>query len=582
MVKRILSFILIGLLLAATPLWAAQVTAVADRNRIGEGDSLHLELRVQGKPAADPDLNVLRQDWDILNRSRNSQVQIVNGDFTRSLVISLTLMPKRSGEVKIPAVCFGSDCSLPLPIQVSTQPLATSAGDELLLEADVEPKQVLVGQQVVLTIRVLHRGTLTSASLNNVQPQGVPADIQPLGEDRNFETNRDGYHYQGIERRYALFPQQAGELLLPRLTLQAQVASADGFGAFGTSTRNLRRFSPALTVQVAAQPANGNGRLWLPATAVTLTDSWQHQSPQFRVGEPVTRTLTLQVTGLPAAHLPDLSLPLPSGWKSYPDQPVRNDSDASSGVVGTLEQKIAVVPTAAGTLKLPGFDLDWYDVNSGQWQVAKVAPLSVTVAPAAPGSVSQPPPSVAPPAPAPAQSAPPESAPAPVPQPKPAAQASPTHQISPWLWVSCGLAIGWLLTLLWWWQQRRRQPQGRVDSIPEKPLEVRERDAFKQLLVAARSNDPAATRQALVVWGRSRWPERCSNLEQLALLLDEPLQILIENLSRELYSKTAGAWQGEDLMRELQRWRGQKVEKGKTVDLPPLYPAGKPGSREPL
>ncbi len=115
-----------------------------------------------------------------------------------------------------------------------------------------------------------------------------------------------------------------------------------------------------------------------------------------------------------------------------------------------------------------------------------------------------------------------------------------------------------LLTLLWWWQQRRRQPQGKVDSIPEKPLEVRERDAFKQLLAAARSNDPVATRQALVVWGRSRWPERCSNLEQLALLLDEPLQIFIENLSRELYSKTAGAWQGEDLMRELQRWRGQK------------------------
>ena len=575
MVKRILSFILIGLLLAATPLWAAQVTAVTDRDRIGEGDSLHLELRVQGKPAADPDLSVLEQDWDILNRSRNSQVQIVNGDFTRSLVISLTLMPKRSGEVKVPAVCFGADCSLPLPIQVSTQPLATVAGDELLLEADVEPKQVLVGQQVVLTIRVLHRGTLTSASLNNVKPQGVPADIQALGEDRNFETKRDGYRYQGIERRYALFPQQAGELLLPRLTLQAQVASANGFGAFGTSTRDLRRFSPALTVQVAAQPAASNGRLWLPATAVTLTDSWQQQPPQFRVGEPVTRTLTLQVTGLPAAHLPDLNLPLPTGWKSYPDQPVRNDSDVSSGVVGTLEQKIAVVPTKDGTLKLPGFDLDWYDVNSGQWQIAKIAPVKVTVAPAAPGSVSQPPSSVAPPVPVPANPAPLESAPAAEPPPKIAAQAPPASGSFPWLWVSCGLAVGWLLTLLCWWRQHRRQQQDRIDPAMEEPLEVREKEAFKHLLAAAQGNDPVATRQALASWGRSRWPATAGNLEQLALQLDEPLQAAISQLSRALYSQTGGDWQGDVLIGELKRWRGQKVEKSKTVDLQPLYPARK-------
>ena len=574
MVKYLL-FLLLLLGFISQPLLAAQINAGADRDRIGLGESLNLQLRVDGKADDDPDLSVIKKNWDILNQSSSSQTQIINGSISRSRVISLTLMPKNSGRVDVPAICFGNDCSMPLTIQVAEQQATAAQGDELLLETEASPQTVKVGQQVLLTIRVLHRVNLAGAGLDNVQPQGVEADIEQLGEDRSFETRRAGYLYKVIERRYALFPTEAGILTIPRLTLQAQVTDGGGFSSFSTRTRSLRRFSKPLDIVVQSQATDSMGRLWLPATEVTLSDSWQQQAPQFRVGEPATRTLTLQVKGLPAAHLPDLKLSLPINWKSYPDQPLRADSDDSSGRIGTLQQKIAVVPTEAGTMKLPGFALDWYDVTSNQWKIAEIPALTVTVAPAAAGSVPpQNPPVAQQPLQPPVAEKQQVEAPA-TPQPKTQVGGTkmPESGTSSWLWVSIALAIGWLLTVLMWWRQSYRRPGKAIDEGKDNGA-LREKDAFKHLGAVIKSNDPVATRQALVAWGQSRWPGLISNLEQLAGKLDDPLRAEISHLSRALYSPTADAWQGEILLRELKRWRGQKGDKSKVSELPSLYPAG--------
>ena len=573
MVKYIFSLLLL-LCLIGQPLCAAQVNAVADRDRIGLGESLNLQLRVDGKPDGDPDLSVVKQNWDILNQSSSSQTQIINGNFSRSRVVSLTLMPKNSGTVDIPAICFGQDCSMPVTIQVSEQQAAATKGDEVRLETEVQPQTVMVGQQVLLTIRVLHRVNLAGAGLDNIEPQGVDTDIEQLGEDRSFETRRDGYLYKAIERRYALFPNEAGQLIIPRLTLQVQVPDNDGFSSFSSRTRTLRRFSAPLTVAVQSQPTDQNGRLWLPATAVTVSDSWQQQKPQFRVGEPVTRTLTLQVKGLPAAHLPDLKLPLPSNWKSYPDQPVRADSDDDSGRIGTLQQKIAVVPTEAGTMKLPGFDLDWYDVTSQQWQVAKIPAMNVTVAPAAPGTVAQQPPVVQPQVPV---SPPQQQAPAsisPQAEVKNSTVVAPDQGLSPWLWVSVALTVCWLVTLVLWWRQSRHQGQAQQDlqDASQNQAAGREKDAFKQLMKALRQNNPQISRQALLEWGRCRWPEISHNLEHLAGHLGPELTREIEQLSEALYTDKDIAWHGEAMAEELQRWRQRKENKTPQVQLPGLYP----------
>lgn len=566
MVKRITALLLILLLGAPLSLLAAQVTAVADRDRISAGESLQLELQVKGSADGDPDLSVLRHDWQILSRSQSSQMQLINGSFNRALVYSLTLMPRHSGELQIPAVCFGKDCSLPLPVQVSQTSAVQDQTSPLLLEVDAQPRQALVGSQVLLTVHLLHRVDLAQASLSDPQPQGVDCEIQQLGKDRSYETRRNGYLYQAVERRYVLFPQKAGPLHLPALQLDAQVAAPPShLDPFGQLLRPVRRFSQPLDIRVEPAPNDLVNRSWLPARELSLTDDWQQHPPALRVGEPATRTLVLKAQGLPAAHLPALKLPTPSGWKSYPDQPSREDGSDSAGIVGTLRQKIALVPTRPGDVKLPAVDLDWYDVTSRQWRRAHLDPLLVTVAPAAPDT-SAPAPRPVPP-PAPAQTPPAKTAPAPSPQ------SPPRTTTGLWPWLSLLLGLGLLVSLLLLWRQRRRPQREVVREQSETAAPVRAKDALKMVLSAVDANDPKAVRQALLAWSSCRWPAAgLQDLEQLAERCGEPLAGELVRLGQVLYGRGSGSWQGKGLAEALESWLKQQQVRPQPAHLPPLYP----------
>lgn len=566
MVKR--TSILVLILLIAIPyrLMAAQVSAVADRNRLAEGESLRLELRVKGSPDSDPDLSVLEQDWEILSRSQSSQMSIVNGDTSRSVVYSLVVMPRRTGVVEIPPVCFGADCSISLPIQVSKEAAATQTGAApLLLEAEATPQQVPAGAQVLLTVRLLHRVDLAQASLSEPKAEGVATEVQKIGEDRAFEVRREGYLYQAIERRYALFPQTAGMLHIPGLQLDAQVNSGTTrFDPFGRSLKPMRRHSEPIEIRVDP-PAREHA--WLPAGNVSLQDDWQGKVVSMTVGEPATRTLTLTATGLPAARLPLSQINVPEGFKSYPDQPDRTDHPGEQGITGVLQQKLALVATRPGHYRLPAIDLDWWDTAQGRWQKAHLAAVELEVAPATGSAVvsqSQP---VMP-------AAVPTDQPASTPSATPPAPTTPvgTSSAGFWPWLCLGLALGWLVTLVCFWGKPRRTAPP-TTNVGQTALIASEKLARKALLQAARSNDPRATRQALLNWSRTLWPgSPITDLEQLASRCGDPLDSELASLNQALYGVSAGAWQGSALAAAVQEWQQRQVPPA-SQDLPPLYPA---------
>lgn len=566
--------LVLALLLALPPvLLAAQVTAVTDRDRIGAGESLQLELRVDGSPDDDPDLGVLDGDWEILNRSQSNQMQLINGSLSRSLVLSLSLMPRRSGNLPIPAICFGSDCSQPLSVTVSEQSVSSGTAAPLLLEAEAQPRQVPVGAQILLTVRVLHRVDLVQASLSEPRFEGGAADIRQLGKDRSFEMRRNGYRYQVIERRYTVFPRQAGQFKISALQLDAQIdAGPSRRDVFGRSLQQVRQNSLALPIEVTEPPGDLGSRYWLSARGLTLEDDWQQHPPTLRVGEPATRTLTLTAAGLPSASLPDLKLPVPDGWKSYPDQPSRQDSENDQGIVGTLQQKLALVPTQPGTVELPAIDLDWYDVSAGQWSRVHLDALKLEVAPAAAGSLVTSSPLQVPAAPvapvAPAVPSPDE----PGSETLPAASGPELVDAGFWPWLSLALGLAWLATLALLWRARRSSPSAKEHPFSGGARGDSERTALKAVLAAAGRNDPQSSRQALLHWSRLRFPEAAGReLEMMCSIGGEPLRAALTELDITLYGQARGPWRGEALCAALKKLT--REERKAPEALPPLYPA---------
>lgn len=566
MVMQLFNVILTLLLLMSPTLsLAAQLEAVLDRTRVGLEESFTLELRASGSVDGEPDLSVLERDFELLGQSQSSQVQIVNSDISRTTVWSLALLARDAGRKEIPALCIGSDCSKPVMVEVLPAGQANSSAtgaNELLLEVSAEPGQLWVQSQLLYKVRLFTRLNFLQASLSEPEPRGVEAVVQKLGEDRNYETERDGLRYRVIERNYVIFPQQSGGLIIPPVQFAAQIAEGGrrSFDPFNQRTRQLRKRSEEISIEVL--PAvESRGRNWLPASDLQLEDDWQ-QPPQLTVGEPATRTITLRASGLPSAQLPSLATEIPEGVRSYPDQAIREDQFNGNGVLGILQQKLALVPTRPGTLRLPEIKIDWWDLQGERWRQTLLPAIELQVRPAA----AQPAVVITPPA---AQRSTAEV------ENKSAVEVPtvPTT-VEPgfWPWLSLALGCGWLFTLMLLAKgklarDKNKKPQEQREEAPDLKA------AQRELQQAIRANNQLQIRTALLAWGTALSPKQPpGNLEELAILCGDPLKQQVEAFSRSLYSRDAEPWDGQALLTTIQQVERERAEIRKMNQLPPLYP----------
>ncbi len=547
-----------------SPASAAEITARADRSPVTLGESFSLIFEAQGSVDDQPDFSPLERDFEILGQNQSSNISIINGQMSRQKSWVVTLMAKRSGIFTIPPISFGSDSSGAVHLTVREAPAdARPDGDDLFLEVEAGPEKVYVQQQVLLTVRLFHRVEIGNASLSDPELTGSEALVEKLGDDSSYETTRNGKRYRVVERRYAIFPQQRGQVSIAPVRFEGQVAASTRtrFGLFDQRMQVRRVQSPEieLTVLPVTQPLSAGN--WLPAKTLQLVEEWPQDPPAFKVGEPVTRTLTLAAEGLTAAQLPVIEPPLPEGMKGYPDQPVLENKTSSTGIVGIRQEKTALIPTRSGKLILPPVEIAWWNVKAGRLETAKLAERTIEVLPATevktPTTAPQPPSSPLPTSVAPAP--PPEAG---------AAEKSSGY----WPWLCLGLAFGWAATLLVWLRSRRTQTK---QSSGGEPLQNRpsEKIAVKKIREGCFNHDPQGAKEGLLEWARICWAENApGSLGEISRRCEEPLAEEIRNLNQALYGQNKEDWQGAGLWSSFEK--RQKSARGKTVEegtLEPLF-----------
>jgi hypothetical protein len=612
------------LLLALLSAWtlgasASELAASLDRTRIVLGETVLLTLSAPGDSWGIPELDPLEGDFDVESRGQSTNMTIINGQASSTREWRFLLAPKRTGTLTIPALDIGDLRSEPIRLEVLPASAAGEVGRTLpvLVEVEVDEETPYVQGQVIYTARVLARVQVHQATLEDPVADGVI--IERLGEDRSYETSREGRRYRVIERRYALFPQRSGSVEIAPPVLSGGIAEASrGTGGgqspgrtprsaferfFGRDpfedmdgllqrTRPIKVRGPALTLEVRPQPA-GSPVPWLPAQSLQLSDTWTPDLSELRVGEPVTRTIAITAQGLTAAQLPDLIPDVPDGVKLYPDKP-RSETRAEGGdLVAVKEIKHALVPSVAGELTLPEVRLAWWDTQEERERVAVLPARVVRVLPArSPAAVDTAPPTPAPePAngegPAPTQDALPLSALIPDQEPvvMEGTAADVTRSGFPlpagyWPWLGAVLGLLWLLTLLLWLRERRRRNgmlQARRAQRERHPAPSLS-SARSRVRRACEANDPRAARDALLAWAALCWRGRAPmRLESLADRLGGPAGETLHALDRSLYAPQSGTWDGRAAWDSLRpALMGAETagheSRQEAASLPPLYP----------
>lgn len=113
----------------ATLLWSllpglswAEVRVHLQPGPLSLSQPFELTIESTGASAGPPDLTPLQQDFQILNRGLSTQTSVINGVRTQRTSLSLSLLPKRSGNLTLPALGIGGEYSQPQPIRVSPGP----------------------------------------------------------------------------------------------------------------------------------------------------------------------------------------------------------------------------------------------------------------------------------------------------------------------------------------------------------------------------------------------------------------------------------------------------------------------------
>ena len=528
-----------------------------ERNPIRADETVRLIVESDaGTGGAQPDVELLRPDFEVLGRSTSTQITIDNGRQSTLTQWIFELAPKRSGRLTAGPLRVGTMTSPAIELEVLPA-VATNVpgGRDVFIETDVAPDEVYVQSQLVYTFRIYRAVEFLEAKLSDFAPEG--AVTHRLGKDTTYTRVVGGRRYRVIERRFAIFPQTSGRLVLPALRLDARVAEAGAAPAIGRlfgEGRRVRLVSQPVDIVVKPRPA-GAATPWLPARALTLAEEWPEDPPRLVVGEPVTWTLRLEAAGLTGEQLPPLDLPDLGSVRVYPDQPSIVTRAGANAVHGERVQRIAMVPGAAGTLEIPELRVEWWDVEANAPRTVLIPARTIPVVPAS-ASTGQPS--------RPVLAAPP---------------AAPETSPRPWPAISAALAFAWLVTLGALLRVLGRRPPRDTRSPISAPAEEPLRGtaaARRCVLDACRDASPRAARDALLFWAGLAWPESPPRdlIALAARTRGQPLAEAILVLDRALWSARDIGWSGQSLASGLPRELCPPPSQRAGADrLPSLHPA---------
>jgi hypothetical protein len=542
-----------------------EVTASVDKNPVRVDESFILSVVANGEVDRGAfDSSFLMKEFVVGRTSISSQTKMINFDTTRTTTWSTILIPRIKGRFTIPA--FNIDGSITKPIEVLVIPATTSSASssrDIFITTNVDVEEAYLQQQVHYTVKLhlgkdLQRGSLSSPTLEN-------ADIRQIGKDKEYDEVVQSRRYRIIERSFAIIPQRSGTFTIEGPLFEGEVIdnSRQSFGFFNRS-KAVNRVGPSQSVTILPIPSNYNYH-WLPSDFVQLDDEWQGNTREFIAGEPITRTITLTAIGVVEEQLPQITSIYPDSVKTYPDQAETTTVEKNNTLIAQRIESTAIIPSQAGQLTIPEVRIPWFNTITQKTEFAVLAEKTLQILSATTQPTSTIPPS-------------------PILQSIPDVKGSVPSDLSNqkismpqyWIWLTAGLLIFWLLTLILWYKHvsvlkapNKSATYSTVTNIQD------EQSLWKSLENALNENAALETQKYLALWlGNITQDKQAPLAQSLKVINNESLYEAFNVLLASRYAKNRSEWQSKELHQILCKIRKNgNIDKETRYNLSPLYPA---------
>ncbi|MCB5361411.1 BatD family protein [Vibrio lentus] len=270
---------------------------------------------------------------------------------TKTLLVSMVLLIS----TVFPTLAFAADI---YALQKSGDvELIAWVGEKPKSGDKITPAKVSVNEQVILNIEVATPRWLTGGTrIGSIEiPNVIAKQRNQLAT--NYTERVDGKTWSRQRWEVTLYPMISGEFVIPTVPVRIQVSAPDGSNVGGTLYTQPIKFEALLPSGLLSDESP-----WFSATDVDVEQQWQRSSEDLKVGDAVTRTVTIKAKDSLSVLLPNvLTNESTQQYQAYP-QPNRLDDTQERGDYRSsrIEETVYVIQQG-GEFTLPEFTFQWWD-----------------------------------------------------------------------------------------------------------------------------------------------------------------------------------------------------------------------------
>ena len=514
-----IKFLLLTLWLTLTScLSFASISANLDRSTITFGETFTLTIDVTNSNS-NPDIDNLRNNFDVLDSGSSSSTTIIDGQMSSQKTFTISLYPKNIGSQKIPAIKVGNDYTSEL--QINVLPASTiNQNAQLFVTTSISNKTTYLGVPLVYDIKFYYSVPLSNLSLANIEVNDV--NVQSLGKDVRYTTSIKGRTYQVIEQKFQLTPTKPGIFTIPPAKVSGRFVEndRDNFFSFSRLGRPFIVSARPLQASVKGIPNGISLADWFPAQEVTLNESWSLASSDLKIGQPLTRTITITATGITHTSIPELKIPNPSGINAYADRTTHSESITKNSLLASKTFKIAYIPTQAGKIEFPEFNLKWWNISSNSLKTIYIPAKTYNIVNNESNEVIN--------------------------NSNTASNSTIMHhdikslessKNNLWRYISLALTIIWILTIaILWYLFKQKKTHKPKSENRHKKIVLTPPKKINLVYNACTTNDLKALNQALIQWAAEHWQKKIYTVSDIKHLVQSAkLKELLEKLELALY-----------------------------------------------
>lgn len=340
-----------------------EIQTSVSNNQVFLGDLFQLTIQLNDSGSEYKlDTRPLEQDFTVYRPSENRSTQIINGEYTTETLWKIRLQAKRTGELVIPALSIGSlhSKAITISVQKPSEKATNESGNAVFMENSINKDSIYIGQPIILTTKIYLSQSSNELELN--APQLAGATIEVYGQDKSSETIRNGMRYKVITRQFQIQPSNTGSFTISSPLLTGNLRQLQKISEWQNRIKavpiNVR--GDSLKVQIKAQPQNYQGK-WLISEDVRLIENNKLTENTYQVGEPITRSITLQVASISKDKLPNIDINYPKNWRYYRDQDQIEEGEANGLMYSQRTISHAIIANEVGELILPEIKLPWWN-----------------------------------------------------------------------------------------------------------------------------------------------------------------------------------------------------------------------------